>query len=163
MPKNVNKAVCALKGFAGALVILGACIGQPARAQESAGGAFTNASLQGTYIYTNSTGDVASFGPMVFDGKGGVTLTLEINLPCETPSAYCSRRVLDTNGSGTYSVEPDGTGSANVNLSTGTIIYSFVISEAMQTPQGTVATEVFAVGQTGGLAGQIVSPVWTRR
>lgn len=128
-----------------------------------ADGPFTNASLQGSYAYVNNTGDVASLGPIAFDGNGGITVKIIANLPCTNPAPNCSRKITDLpRAEGTYSVESDGTGVANINFSTGAVTYDFVISKAAKKGGTLLATEVFAVGESGGLAGQLIAPTWSR-
>jgi hypothetical protein len=46
----------------------------------------SQACLQGSYAYVNNNSGVASFGPMIFDGEGGLTLKDKVNLPCSDPS-----------------------------------------------------------------------------
>ena len=153
-----------LKVLAGSALALSAYIPLSATAQTTAPEpGFSAASLQGTYIYVNTNSDVASIGPITFDGNGGVSADLEISLPCVTPAAHCSRNVVHASGQGSYSVNSDGTGEARLELSTGEISYSFMISESMQMGEQTVATKVAAIGHHGGLAGQVVAPTWSRR
>src|SRR5262245_32878861 len=123
-----------LTALMGVLFVLGICAPQFALAEENM--TFTLESLQGSYAYVNNTGGVASFGPMLFNGKGGVTLKDKVNLPCASPSVGCSRSLADLTGKGTYTVNPDGTGVATITFteSNGTIrnpdVFDFMISEA---------------------------------
>src|SRR3954466_14382397 len=118
-----------VKALMGALFIIGLCATQVAGAEEKR--AFTLDSLQGSYAYVNNTGGVASFGPMLFDGQGRVTLQDKVNLPCPAPDVGCSRILADLRGEGTYTVNPDGTGVATITFtdSNGTIrppdVYDF--------------------------------------
>ena len=84
--------------LAGVLFILGICVAQSVMADEN--GTFTITSLQGRYAYVNNNGGVASFGPMIFDGKGGLTLKDRVNLPCSEPSPTqgCARGIVDLTG-----------------------------------------------------------------
>jgi hypothetical protein len=66
--------------LAGVLFILGICAAQSVMADGNE--TFTNASLQGTYAYANSVSGVASLGPITFDGHGGLTAKIKVNLPC---------------------------------------------------------------------------------
>jgi hypothetical protein len=139
--------------------------GQPAVADGPGEAAtFTNGSLQGRYAYVNNTGNVASLGPIIFNGRGGVNVQLVTNVPCESPAPGCSRVIDDAAASGTYSVRPNGTGVARINFggATGPITYDFVIVEADRRGPSPLATEVFAAGRSGGLAGQLIAPTWTR-
>jgi hypothetical protein len=135
--------------------------GQPAAADGQGGaGAFTKGSLQGRYAYVNNTGNVASLGPIIFDGHGGLKLKIITNTPCENPSPGCARGLGSFNVSGTYTVRSDGTGVAKIDFPepTGPVTYDFLIVEA----NGRGALQVFAAGRSGGLAGQLIAPTWTK-
>jgi len=125
---------------------------------------FTNGSLQGRYAYVNNTANVASLGPIIFHGNGRLDLKLVTNVPCRTPAPGCSRSVDSFDVSGTYSVRADGTGTATINFPrpTGPVTYDFVVVEAQRKGRHPLATEVFAAGRSGGLAGQLIAPTWTR-
>ena len=157
-----------LNALAGVLFVLGICAAQFAIADED--GTFTIASLQGSYAYVNNNSGVASFGPVIFDGEGGLNLKEKVNLPCSGPSPVlgCARGIVDLTGSGTYTVNPDGTGVATITFkesSNGSVIgpdtFDFVISETTKKGRTLLATQVFAADQSGGLAGQLVAPTWT--
>jgi hypothetical protein len=153
MPKpspQVRKLVHALVGVLG---VLGLCAAPLALADEE--GPFTIASLQGRYAYVNNNSGVASFGPLLFDGQGGLTLKDKANLPCSEPAPSCARGIVDLTGDGTYTVNPDGT-----VFSTDT--FDFIISATTKKRNTLLATQVFAADQAGGLAGQLVAPTWTR-
>jgi hypothetical protein len=144
-----------------------ACVlaGHPAVADgPEASTAFTNASLQGRYAYVNNTGNVASLGPIVFNGRGGLSVQIVTNVPCQNPAPGCSRGINNVNASGTYSIRPNGTGVATINFGepTGPITYDIVVVEADSRGASPLATEVFAAGRGGGLAGQLIAPTWTR-
>src|SRR5262249_37618568 len=152
-----------LHALAGVLVVLSLCAAPLAMAEEHE--TFTNASLDGSYAYVNNTGGVASFGPILFDGQGGLTLTEIVNLPCDTdtPTFDCPRTIVNLTGDGTYTVNPDGTGVAVITFqNNGTVIttgtFDFVISETIKKRGQLLATKVFAAEQAGGLAGQLVAP-----
>ena len=155
----------ALNALAGVTLALGICAAQPARGDD---GTFTVASLQGRYAYVNNTEGVASFGPMSFDGRGGVTLSETVNLPCANPGQSCARTIADIIATGTYSVNSDGTGVATFAFKfadgtpIGTEEYDFVINAATKKRTNLLATQVFAADRTGGLAGQLVAPTWSR-
>ena len=126
---------------------------------------FTNASLQGSYAYVNNTGNVASLGPITFDGSGGLSVDIIANLPCpgDSPAANCDRSINDLPpATGTYNVEANGTGIAEIEFSTGTVKYDFIISEATKNGTTLLATKIFAAGQSGGLNGQLIAPTWSR-
>ena len=150
-------------------VLAGLTLGLGFAAQSAqADGAFTVASLQGGYAYVNNNEGVASFGPMNFDGRGRVTLLDKVNLPCADPGPTCSRTITDIIGTGTYTVASDGTGVAAFAFKfadgtpVGTEEYDFVITGATRKGERLLATQVFAADRSGGLAGQLVAPTWSR-
>ena len=151
--------------LAGVTLPLGICATQPARADD---GAFTFASLKGRYAYVNNTEGVASFGPMSFDGRGGVTLSETVNLPCANPGQTCDRTIADVIATGTYTVNSDGTGVATFAFKfadgtpIGTEKYDFVINAATKQGRNLLATQVFAADRSRGLNGQLVAPTWSR-
>ena len=155
----------ALNTLAGVTLALGICTTQSARADD---GTFTVASLQGRYAYVNNTEGVASFGPMSFDGRGGVTLSETVNLPCANPGQTCDRTIADVIATGTYTVNSDGTGVATFAFKfadgtpIGTEKYDFVINAATKQGRNLLATQVFAADRSGGLNGQLVAPTWSR-
>ena len=113
-----------LNALAGALFVLSVCAVQFAIADDYSAferRAFTIQSLQGSYAYVNNSGGVASFGPMIFDGKGGLTLKDKVNLPCDSPGVGCTRSITDLTGKGTYTVNPDGTGVATITFTDGVV------------------------------------------
>lgn len=133
---------------------------QPAMAKG-----FTNGSLAGDYAYVNNTEGLASFGPIIFDGKGGLTLQIVTNGKCPTPDPGCPRVIGSFDVSGDYEVQPDGTGVATIDFPepSGPIKYDFVIVKAKKKGPSPLALEIFSAGQSGGLAGQLIAPTWTRR
>ncbi len=133
--------------------------------QPAMAGGFANGSLQGDYAYVNNTGGHASLGPIIFDGKGGLTLQLLTNGECPTPAPGCPRTIGDFDVTGNYEVNEDGTGVATINFPapTGPVTYDFVIVKANKKGPSPLAIEVFAAGESGGLAGQLIAPTWTRR
>jgi hypothetical protein len=143
--------------LAGLMLVLGAA--QSARAD----GIFTVASIQGKYAYANSGGDVASFGPMRFDGRGGVTATLKVNVACATPGPSCQRTILNFTAVGTYTVNSDGRGVATVTFTPGGMgQVDFVITETTRYGEKLLATQVFAALRFGGVEGQLSTPTWSR-
>ena len=138
---------------------------QPTMADERAAStSFTKGSLQGKYAYVNNTGNVASLGPIIFDGHGRLELHIITNVPCATPAPGCSRGIGSFDVSGIYSVQRDGTGAATINFPapTGPVMYDFIIVKADRRGYYTLGTEIFAAGRSGGLAGQLIAPTWTR-
>lgn len=129
-----------LNALAGVLFVLSVCTAQFAIADNYSAFErrfFTIQSLQGSYAYINNSGGVASFGPMIFDGKGELTLKDKVNLPCASSDAGCPRSITDLTGEGAYTVNPDGTGVATITFteSNGTVrsptdVFDFVISGA---------------------------------
>jgi hypothetical protein len=151
------------KVLAGVLCILGIGAAQAvmAEGQET----FTNASLQGTYAYTNSVSGVASLGPLTFDGQGRLTAKIKVNLPCnEEQIPGCARTLVDLGErDGEYVVAPDGTGVVTINFAdpTGPTTYDFMIAGTTTKRNKLLATQVFTVSRTGGLDGQLVAPTWS--
>lgn len=151
----------------GVLVGLSLCTAQIVQAD----GTFSTASLRGTYSYINNAANVASLGLITFDGKGKLTVTIKVNLPGNAGG----RTVTPLNGTGTYTVEEAGTGTALIQFDgIAETPYDFVItqSEKLKKPDShpfeeketlLLATEVFAVSQSGGLNGQLVAPTWAKR
>jgi hypothetical protein len=119
---------------------------------------FSTASLSGSYIYSNSSDDVASLGIINFDGRGGVTLDIRIS----ARQADGRRATVSAQGSGTFSVDVQGIGSAEIAMTKGPapqLDFDFVI---VDTADG-VAEHVSALLRSGGVNGQLVQPSWTRR
>ena len=165
MNKQPSRIRNALNALASLTLALGNCAVQSAWADD---GAFTVSSLQGSYAYVNNTEGVASFGPMSFDGRGHVTLSETINLPCANPGQTCDRTIANVIATGTYKVNSDGTGIATFAFKfadgtpIGTEEYDFVITGAARRLERLLATQVFAADRSGGLAGQLVAPTWSR-
>ena len=158
--KDQPTRVRALNVLACSALALCVFASQPAMADG-----FANPSLQGSYAYVNNTGGVASLGPIIFDGNGGLNLQIVTNVPCTTPAAGCSRGIGSFDVSGRYEVKSDGTGDATIDFPdpTGPVTYDFVIVQAKRKGPSPLAIEVFAAGRSGGLAGQLIAPTWTRR
>jgi len=76
--------------------------------------------------------------------------------------------IADVVATGTYTVNPDGTGVATFAFKfadgnpIGTEEFDFVISAATKNGRNLLATQVFAADRSGGLAGQLVAPTWSR-
>ena len=150
--------------LAGVLFLLGICMAPSVRADGTR--PFTNASLQGSYAYANSVSGVASLGLITFNGHGGLTAKIKVNLPCEgAQEPGCPRMVVDlAEADGAYTVAPDGTGVATINfaLPTGPTTYDLIISGTKKQGLTLLATQVFTASQNGGLGGQLVVPTWSR-
>jgi hypothetical protein len=159
--KNQSRNGTAVNLLAGTVFALAICAAQPPLAHATS--AFTDASLKGRYAYFNNTGDVASLGPIEFNGAGKLTLRITTNLPCAVPAPGCARTVSTFDAEGTYSIEPDGSGIAIVGFPapTGPVTYNLMISKSVKRGAGRLATEVVSAGQTGGLAGQLIAPTLT--
>jgi hypothetical protein len=145
----------------------------PVGAQQHTGGSrFTLASLDGAYAYANSLSNVASYGVVRFDGRGGLSVdVLHVNTPCNTCTGQRSITELN-DGTGSYQMTAEGTGSltvtyATINPSTGspyTFTYEFVVTSAIEMAGGKrLAVNLFSAGTTGGLDGQLFAPTLTRQ
>ena len=165
MNKRPTLIRTALNALVGVTLALGICAAHSGRADD---GSFTVASLQGHYAYVNNTEGVASFGPMNFDGSGGVTLSETVNLPCANPGQTCDRTIADVIATGTYTVNSDGTGVATFAFKfadgtpIGTEVYDFIIDAVTRKGTNLLGTQVFAADRLGGLAGQLAAPTWSR-
>ena len=163
-----KSAGCALARIA--LAFVTAIVSTLASAQVS----YDVSSLRGTYSYVNIAENVASFGLIHFDGKGGLTASIKVNRPLPTGS----RTTTTLAETGTYTVTPDGQGVATIQFQgvPEPAVYDFLITQTAPppaTPQGKkdkkdkprrpLAIEVFSVSRSGGLNGQVVAPTWTRR
>lgn len=83
----------------------------PVDAQSRQGRGFSDASLTGCYG-THEQGDgavSAGLGVVCYDGNGGSTRSLTVN----APDGAGGRRILKFESTGTYSVNPNGTGAAD--------------------------------------------------
>ena len=149
----------ALGALLGGLVLLSLAVPHPVPAQEP----FTTASLHGTYAFFNDQGS-ASVGLITFDGAGGVTLEILVNVP----DGMGGREVSPASGSGTYTVDAAGTGVATLEATVGTrgtetSTFDFVITAVADKGHGDrLATEVFAVSRSGGRRGNVIAPTWKR-
>lgn len=126
---------------------------------------FNLASLEGRYGYTNNADYFASYGVLVFDGKGNVRSDgkLNVNGPVE-PDGREIRRFGP--GYGTYTVDPTGRGSFEMFFEDlgRTYTWNFVITQISDEAKGraALATELFSTVASGGSAGQFVAPTLTR-
>ena len=108
MHRHSNLRIVVLSGLAvvlsGVLVFFGA-----STAAAGALPGFTNASLNGLYALrgTGGANEAASIGVTIFDGAGKATRSLVLNA-----AAPEGREVITITSTGTYSVNPDGTGTA---------------------------------------------------
>ena len=155
--------------------VVGAGLTLMVRQNASATGrpGFSVASLRGSYALHGVGGanEAASVGITVFDGAGTATRSLVLNaaLPPD------GRQLIPITSSGTYTVNPDGTGTAAFenalpNGSTTTFSFDFVITHALEATSrdsfvwrdALVATEVFMVQREPGIAAQLVTFDLTR-
>jgi hypothetical protein len=123
---------------------------------------FTDASLQGPYALVG-IGDAyvaTSIGTVTYDGHGRGTRALILN----SPGPDQGRRIVRLTGVKTYTVHPDGTGTATVtetlpDSSTYTAHLDFVITQAVvgRADGVRVATEVFAMRREPGVAARLVT------
>ena len=111
---------------------------------------FSIESLRGNYALVGIGGDhsAASIGIETYDGKGNVRRTLTLNEPAENQA----RRVVTITGKGSYSVKPNGMGSAKITntLPDGSTFVSdldFVITHAETTKHKNLklATELYSI------------------
>lgn len=123
---------------------------------------FDNASLQGNYALIGSGGShtAASIGTAVFDGKGHSTRSLILNAPADGQT----RKIVRISSEGSYSVNADGTGQAQISNtlpdgSSFNVHLDFVIKRAeIDRVNGTKrAIEIFAIERESGIAAQLVT------
>ena len=150
-----------------ALASFAAIVSPLASAQVS----YDVSSLRGTYSYVNVAENIASFGLIHFDGKGGLTASIKVNRPLPTGS----RTTTTLAETGTYTVTSDGQGVATIQFQgvPEPAVYDFLITQTApppgpppakkDKPRRPLAIEVFSVSRSGGLNGQVVAPTWTRR
>ena len=154
-------------GLAGALAFFGT-----STVSAAARPGFTNASLSGSYALrgTGGANEAASVGVTVFDGAGRATRSLVLN-----QAAPEGRQVIAITSTGTYTVNPDGTGTAVLantlpGGSSVTFSFDFVITQVTDTVprrpllwrESLLATEVFLMQREPGIAAQLVTFELTR-
>lgn len=126
---------------------------------------FNVASIEGRYAYTNNADYFASYGVLVFDGKGNVHSDGKLNLNAPVESGERVIRRIGP-GSGTYTVGSDGKGSFTMRFDglDSPYTWEFVITEAADENRrrASLATALFSVVTTAGVSGQLVAPVLTR-
>ena len=114
------------KTFAIAAVALG--IAPPAKAADKG---CSNATLRGTFVHTASgfeisppsmAGPIAGVGVDTFDGKGGVTTTARLSINGYIPPTPLT-------ATGTYTVNPDCTGTYKISSPDGTTTLFLVIGD----------------------------------
>lgn len=142
------------------LAVVVFCIGFPLASAAQSDQLFNKSALQGTYAYVNNTDGIGGAGLISFDGSGKVELAIKVNVRDKEGG----RKTVSLSGAGTYSVDASGMGVVTIKTKNAdgkelTLDYDFVITAT----DGTVATEVFSILQTGGLQGQLVAPTWKRR
>jgi hypothetical protein len=125
-------------------------------------GGFTNGSLRGSYALVGVGGahEAASVGVTRFDGAGSATRNLVLNEP--DPSGD-GRILLTIPATGTYEVNPDGTGTAEFlnELPDGSITpftFDFVITEARPSPgRPHLGLALHMVQREAGIAAKLVT------
>ena len=79
---------------------------------------FSRASLVGTYASTNigrgGLSPVADVGIFTFDGNGGFSGVVDVNLP---GASFLERNIFRSSFTGTYTVNLDGTGTTSTSFS----------------------------------------------
>ena len=131
---------------------------------------FSTASLTGAYS-TQEQGDgsvSAGLGVVRYDGTGKTTRRVLVNAPAENGS----RRTLVFESEGTYSLNPDGTGTATYTniISAGgmtTVTFDLVVTGTQSTWSpgrggNRTATELFAVQREAGVTVSLVTSVQKR-
>lgn len=112
---------------------------------------FTNESFQGNYAFTFTTGAnvSAAVGVLTADGDGNITGSEIINVPAPVRK----RRILSATIEATYTVLPDGMGTAADSTTIDGVTsggnFDFVIMQAEVQDSGVkVATEIIALERT---------------
>ena len=153
------------------VILLAILVSWPAVGAESReGNGFSTASLVGAYsVQEQGDGSVsAGLGVVRYDGAGKTTRRVLVN----APGANGSRRILVFESEGTYSLNPDGTGTASyTNMISGggttTVTFDLVVTGTQSTwspGRGghRTATELFAVQREAGLTVSLVTSVQKR-
>jgi|GEM_PF-5234090 len=147
---------------AGCAVAVFALIAAFHAAQTNAGpGAeFNNGSLRGSYALVGNGGanEAASVGVTAFDGAGGASRVLTLN---EADPDGTGRLILEIPAVGSYSVNPNGTGTAVFlnELPDGSKIpfhFDFVITRADRRGRGLLADSLHLVQREPGIAAKLV-------
>jgi hypothetical protein len=114
------------------------------------GAVFSNVSLQGAYAAINSdgTGLTGAAGSFTADGNGNVASSWMMNMP--TPSG--SRLVFPVTGAGTYTLNPNGTGTWNGTATrpdgmTEQWSGDMIVTQAEQVGSVTLVTELFIIAR----------------
>ena len=147
------------------LTMLASSMAIGAESREANG--FSTASLVGAYS-TQEQGDgsvSAGLGIVRYDGAGKTTRRVLVN----APAANGSRRILVFESEGTYSLNPDGTGTATyTNMISGggttTVTFDLVVTGTQSTwspGRGghRTATELFAVQRDAGVTVSLVTSI----
>src|SRR5262245_12448280 len=139
-------------------------------AESREGNGFSTASLVGAYsAQEQGDGSVsAGLGVVRYDGAGKTTRRVLVN----APGANGSRRILIFESAGTYSLNPDGTGTASYTNTisgggTTTVTFDLVVTgtQSIWSPgRGghRTATELFAVQREAGVTVSLVTSVQKR-
>jgi hypothetical protein len=129
-----------VRRFLAALAILAAVV-QPGVLAWGASG-FSNRTLRGNYVLEVAglianqfgTGEVTILGIVNFNGSGGITGRLTLTSSLEFIQSSCNANVdVQPGSSSSYSMNRDGTGNVNIQLSssdptsTGVLIFSSII------------------------------------
>jgi hypothetical protein len=153
-----------------ALLVFAGCAGWSATRTSGAQSraAFGTASLIGTYALVGVGGahEAASVGVTRFDGAGSLSRTLVLN---EADPQGDGRVILTIPGSGSYTVTPDGSGSAVVvnelpDGSTVQFTFDFVITRAERqgAARAPLGLALHMVQREAGIAATLVTFDLTR-
>ena len=148
--------------------ILLSALSLTAEAKRSA--RFTNASLNGQYAYQSIGDDHVSVGLGIvnYDGDGRTTRRVTVN----APDGMGGRRLIFFDSVGSYTVNPDGTGTASYDndISTGSMTrttFDFVITEAQGISSrgrgAKLAQAIYSAQREPGVTVSLVTNVQTRQ
>jgi len=157
---SVTNAIVADSGGKSAQILTTSCTGCSNTTDIYSGTAiamgassFSNASLKGSYEWnmeewTSSQSPTAQcrLGTMTFDGVGKVTSSGTLNTG-GTVASYA--------GSGTYSVNSDGSGTINLVSKSGNLTISFVVNSASATGLGAKGLQQMVTAYSGSLTGYV--------
>jgi len=141
----------------------------PLIAQQRAGSGFSVASLNGAYgVHESGDGSVAvGLGVIEYDGAGRASRKITVN----SPDGQGGRRLLVFESTGTYTVNPDGTGTAtfiNSAPNPGAVdTFDLVVtgSAVLWLPErghSRVAVELFAAQRESGVTVSLVTSLQKR-
>ena len=155
----MKKVVLRVGAGAAALVILIATFqALPSGARQSA--RFDNGSLRGSFALVGNGGanEAASVGVAHFDGQGGAERTLVLN---EADPNSSGRLVVKIPATGSYTVNPHGTGTAIFlnELPDGSRVpfsFDFVVTDADRHGNSLLARRLHMVQREPGVAARLV-------